>query len=51
MGLSISFIYLAFMKVIEPFGAVGTIDPLYAAIVPHITFLIIGIFMLLIAKK
>lgn len=51
MGLSISFIYLAFMKVIEPFGAAGTIDPLYAAVIPHIIFFIIGIFMLLISKK
>lgn len=51
MGLSISFIYLAFMKVIEPFGAAGTIDPLYAATIPHVIFFIIGIFMLLLTKK
>lgn len=50
-GLVFSFIYLVFMKVIEPFGAAGTIDPLYAAGLPHLLFLFIGIMMLLFTKK
>ncbi len=51
LGLVFAFIYLAFMKVIEPFGAAGTIDPIYAASVPHLFFLIVGIIMLLMTKK
>lgn len=50
-GLGISFIYLAMIKVIEPFGAAGTISPLFAAAFPHAFFLIIGIFLLLVTKK
>lgn len=50
-GLGISFIYLTMMKVIEPFGAAGTLSPLFAAIFPHIFFLLVGIVLLLIAKK
>lgn len=50
-GLGISFIYLAMMKVIEPFGAAGTLSPIFAALFPHAFFLVIGIFLLLIAKK
>lgn len=50
-GLTISFIYLAFMKVIEPFGAAGTVSPLFAAFFPHLLFLTFGIVLLLIAKK
>ncbi|MGF1670929.1 MAG: LptF/LptG family permease [Balneolaceae bacterium] len=50
-GLGISFIYLAMMKVIEPFGAAGTISPHAAAIIPHGIFLVTGIILLLLAKK
>lgn len=50
-GLGISFIYLAMMKVIEPFGAAGSISPLFAAIFPHIFFLTIGIGLLIVTKK
>ncbi|MEX0686063.1 MAG: LptF/LptG family permease [Balneolales bacterium] len=50
-GLAISFLYMAFMKIIEPFGYSGTIEPLYAAILPHLFFSLIGIFLLLAAKK
>lgn len=50
-GLGISFIYLTMMKVIEPFGAAGTLSPLYAAIIPHAFFLIIGIGLLIVTKK
>lgn len=50
-GLSISFLYLAFMKVIEPFGSSGTLDPLTATILPHLFFFIVGIALFLTARK
>lgn len=50
-GLAISFLYLAFMKMIEPFGHSGTIEPFYAVLMPHLFFLTIGIVLLITAKK
>ena len=50
-GLAISFVYLVLMKVIEPFGAAGTISPLFAAVFPHAFFLIVGILLLLLTRK
>ncbi len=50
-GLGISFIYLVFMKVIEPFGASGSVTPEFAAFFPHALFLLFGVLLLLIAKK
>jgi lipopolysaccharide export system permease protein len=50
-GLGISFIYLVFMKVIEPFGAAGTLSPMFAAVFPHAFFLVIGLLLLLSARK
>ncbi|MEX0929419.1 MAG: LptF/LptG family permease, partial [Balneolales bacterium] len=50
-GLAISFLYLAFMKMIEPFGYSGTIEPLHAAALPHMFFLAVGLFLLITAKK
>lgn len=50
-GLGVSFIYLSFMKVIEPFGATGVLSPLFAAVFPHIFFLTIGILLMIFAKK
>ncbi len=50
-GLSISFLYLAFMKIIEPFGASGEINAVTAAALPHSLFLAVGIVLLLKAKK
>lgn len=50
-GLTISFLYLAFMKIAEPFGAHGSITPIMAAVIPHVTFLILGIFLLIQARK
>ncbi len=51
MGLAISFVYLAFIKIIEPFGIAGTVTPEFAAIFPHAVFLTLGLGMLLAAKK
>lgn len=50
-GLAISFLYLAFMKIAEPFGYYGTISPLLAASIAHICFFIVGVFLLISAKK
>ena len=40
IGLFIAFVYLALMKLIEPFGYANTITPITAAWLPHILFLI-----------
>jgi len=50
-GLGISFIYLSFMKVIEPFGATGVLSPLFAAVFPHLFFLTIVILLMIFTKK
>lgn len=50
-GLTISFLYLAFMKIIEPFGYYGTIHPLITAFIPHLCFFILGIWLLIRARK
>ncbi|MGN8226627.1 LptF/LptG family permease [Gracilimonas sp. BCB1] len=50
-GLTISFLYLAFMKIIEPFGYYGTLSPELAATLPHIFFFLVGLGLLLEAKK
>lgn len=50
-GLTISFLYLAFMKIIEPFGYYGAIPPAMVAVLPHLFFLIVGIGLLINAKK
>lgn len=50
-GLLVSFVYLALMKIIQPFGAEGIISPLAAAVIPHLFFLIVGLILLVLAKK
>lgn len=50
-GLLISFVYLAVMKIIEPFGAEGLLEPLTAALIPHLFFLIVALILLVFAKK
>lgn len=50
-GLIVSFLYLVMMKVIEPFGGKGEIDPMLAALLPHFIFLVIGIGILMDARK
>jgi lipopolysaccharide export system permease protein len=50
-GLTISFLYLAFMKIIEPFGYYGTLSPLVAALLPHLFFFVVGLGLLFEAKK
>ncbi len=50
-GLSTSFLYLAFMKISEPFGYYGAIAPLTAILLPHIFFLFAGFVLLFNARK
>lgn len=50
-GLIISFFYLAMMKLAEPFGYTGAIDPLYAAFFPHAFFMVTSIILLLFTRK
>lgn len=50
-GLTISFLYLAFMKVIEPFGGQGAFAPWLAASLPHLFFLAVGLGLLVSARK
>ncbi len=50
-GLVISFLYLALMKLFEPFGYSGALDPMHAAILPHAIFFTVAIILLLTARK
>lgn len=50
-GLTISFLYLAFMKIIEPFGYYGVLPPALVALLPHLSFFILGIILLVQARK
>lgn len=50
-GLTISFLYLALMKVIEPFGAQGAMAPTIAALLPHLVFFLLGVGLLFAARK
>jgi lipopolysaccharide export system permease protein len=50
-GLGIMFFYLAFMKIIEPLGAAGSIDPLYAALLPHAVFALVALIALIRTPK
>ena len=51
LGLLISFLYLATIKVIEPFGYKDSLAPEVAAWLPHTIFLLFGILMLIQARK
>ena len=51
LGLAVSFLYLAFMKLSEPFGVAGTVAPELAAIMPHGFFFAVGIVLVITARK
>jgi lipopolysaccharide export system permease protein len=51
IGLVITVLYLGFMKLLEPFGYSGSIDPLTTAALPHLFFAAIGLFLLIRARK
>lgn len=50
-GLGVMFLYLALMKLAEPFGIAGAIPPLYAVIIPHAVFFFAAVVALIAAKK
>ena len=50
-GLLIAFVYLATMKLLEPFGYSGTLSPGLTAWLPHAGFLLAAIFVLARARK
>ncbi|MEN9839192.1 MAG: hypothetical protein RL177_671, partial [Bacteroidota bacterium] len=39
IGLAVSFLYLAMMKLIEPFGYSGMLSPAMTTLFPHLFFL------------
>lgn len=45
IGLAVSFLYLATMKLLEPFGYSGAIPPLLTAALPHLFFLGVALFL------
>lgn len=51
LGLFISFMYLAVMKISEPLGSNGKVEPLLAVSIPHILFAVIGIGLLIGSRK
>lgn len=51
LGLLVSFLYLAAIKVIEPFGYENTLSPAVAAWLPHGLFFLLGVYLLIRARK
>ena len=51
MGLVISFLYLSLMKIVEPFGHSGVLDPAFAAFTPHGLFFLVAIILLFRSPK
>jgi lipopolysaccharide export system permease protein len=51
IGLGVSFLYLTFMKIVEPFGSAGAVDPFTAALLPHAVFFAVAVISLLRSPK
>jgi lipopolysaccharide export system permease protein len=51
LGLFIAFLYLAMIKVIEPFGYTETLSPVVASWLPHAVFSLVGLVFFLGARK
>lgn len=51
IGLGVSFLYLALMKLSEPLGANGVLPTLWASLLPHLFFLLIALIILIKTKK
>ena len=51
LGFTVAFLYLATVRLVEPFGYAGQIDPVLAATVPHAAFLLVGIGLLVGVRK
>jgi lipopolysaccharide export system permease protein len=50
-GLVISFLYLVIMKIMEPFGALGLLPTIWAALIPHLLFLCVGLIGIKLIRK
>ncbi len=50
-GLVISFLYLVLMKLFEPFGYTGVMEPIYAALLPHAIFFCVAMVLLITSRK
>jgi lipopolysaccharide export system permease protein len=51
IGLSVSFVYLTLLKVLEPLGYVGLIPPFFAALLPHAIFAAGASFLVYFTRK
>ncbi len=51
IGLFVAFVYLAVMKLSEPFGYAGVISPVVTAWLPHAIFLLVAIVLLINTRK
>jgi len=51
IGIMVAFVYLAMIKTIEPFGYSGELDPLVTTLFPHVFFLLIGLGLMIVARK
>ena len=51
LGLFIAFVYLALMKLIEPFGYAESLSPLLASWLPHVIFLVFAVVVVFRARK
>ena len=45
LGLFVACLYLAAQKLAQPYGANGRIDPVLAAWLPHVPFVLLGLVM------
>lgn len=45
LGLLLATLYLATQKLVQPFGSTGRLDPALAAWLPHVPFLLLGVWM------
>lgn len=50
-GLIVSFLYLTFMMLAQPFGISGSIPPFLASSLPHLIFLLVGLGLYFTTKK
>jgi len=51
LGLLTAFVYLAIQKLTEPFGYSGDLSPLLTAWLPHVSFAIVAVVMLIRVRK
>jgi len=51
LGLFIAFVYLALMKLVEPFGYAGSLSPILASWLPHLAFLLFALVVVFRARK